>query len=576
MKPSEDVTAFERYCSDFQLGRTDGFLYRIDSGADNRRRRKLRMVIPESLQTEIICASHDDIMSGHGGYYKTLARVTRRFWWANMATMVKAWVATCRVCGARKLPSQPYREPLCPIETWKPMDMVSSDIVGPLPLTEAGNRYFLSMTCLLTKIVEFYPIPDLRAETVARVIVEEWILRYGIMLKLLSDQGGAYISKLFSEVCRLLSCRRLLTTPYYPACNGQAERNQKTIVNSLACYVSTSPRTWDTLIKYVAFSMRTATHESTRESPYYLLYGRDPYLNIEAALMNKDKLREQNVQEYVIELSDNLKRAWEFARQNIKRAQKRQKGNYDRKVKQAILYEGCKVWLHSPALTSVSGKKFAMKYSGPYRVVQLNRPNVQISPLTRPNQLKWVHINRVKPYLELFMFEPGQDRYPHFDLEDDELILPEGQGDRQIEVTAPPEAAGDLHAGQSIEDDAVEDGDVGDDDGADGEAREQLVPPSPPVPPRRYRQRRRLINTGTEEQSEEIGNEDRERRLSEERRRLERSTHPMTTRRQRELGRGEPLADPFRENETDNGPQDQDGAGASQTGATHPYFLRKR
>ena len=41
---------------------------------------------------------------------------------------------------------------------------------------------------------------------------------------------------------------------------------------------------WDEHLQQVLFAYHTKPHESTGESPYYLLYGRDAYLPLDAAL----------------------------------------------------------------------------------------------------------------------------------------------------------------------------------------------------------------------------------------------------------------------------------------------------
>ena len=40
------------------------------------------------------------------------------------------------------------------------MERVAVDILGPLPVTERGNRYILVLTDCFTKWTEVYAIPD--------------------------------------------------------------------------------------------------------------------------------------------------------------------------------------------------------------------------------------------------------------------------------------------------------------------------------------------------------------------------------------------------------------------------------
>ena len=73
--------------------------------------------------------------------------------------------------------------------------------------------------------------------------------------------------------------------------------------------------------------------ESTRESPFFLMYGRDPQLPTEAALTVPQSPDLMEIDSYKSELVHSLADAWKMAQDNVKRAQKRQKAAYDRSAK---------------------------------------------------------------------------------------------------------------------------------------------------------------------------------------------------------------------------------------------------
>lgn len=47
------------------------------------------------------------------------------------------------------------------------------DLMGPLPETTRGNKHVLMVADLFTKWVEAFPVQNMEAETVARVVMQE-------------------------------------------------------------------------------------------------------------------------------------------------------------------------------------------------------------------------------------------------------------------------------------------------------------------------------------------------------------------------------------------------------------------
>ena len=94
------------------------------------------------------------------------------------------------------------------------------DLVGPIfPPTERGNKYILTMTDYATRYPEAFPSKDIQAETVAEALVNMFT-RVGVPKEILIDQGSQFLSAVMKEMCRLLSLKQLVTTPYHPICNG--------------------------------------------------------------------------------------------------------------------------------------------------------------------------------------------------------------------------------------------------------------------------------------------------------------------------------------------------------------------
>ena len=82
----------------------------------------------------------------------------------------------------------------------------------------------------------------------------------------------------------LLGFHKVNTTAYHPQTDGLVERFNRTLTAMLAKTVQRGGRDWDQHLPYVLFAYRASLQESTQESPFFLLYGRDPRLPNESVL----------------------------------------------------------------------------------------------------------------------------------------------------------------------------------------------------------------------------------------------------------------------------------------------------
>ena len=61
----------------------------------------------------------------------------------------------------------------------EPLQAISMDMLGPLPLTERGKRFLLVITDRFSKLTAVVPLRTTNAYSVAIAFCEEWIFKYG-------------------------------------------------------------------------------------------------------------------------------------------------------------------------------------------------------------------------------------------------------------------------------------------------------------------------------------------------------------------------------------------------------------
>ncbi|CAC5414321.1 unnamed protein product [Mytilus coruscus] len=182
-------------------------------------------VVPLCERRKILEYCHDVRTSGHLGVTKTLGKIRLRFYWPGQQDDdVRRYVADCDKCTRRCSGRGSQKR-------------IATDILGELPETENNNKYIVVISDYFTKWTEAFPMPNMEARTVAKILVEEVVARFGIPYTIHSDQEAQYKSKLFSEMCNLLEIDKTRTSPYHPKSVGMVERFNQTLEVMLSSYV---------------------------------------------------------------------------------------------------------------------------------------------------------------------------------------------------------------------------------------------------------------------------------------------------------------------------------------------------
>ena len=141
---------------------------------------------------------------------------------------------------------------------------------------------------------------------------------------------------------------------------------------------------------YLLFAYRVAIQHSTQASPFYLLYGREPRTPTETALSQPRTMYQVDFPDYCVELVAHLSDAWALAHENIAKAQKRQKCQYDKRSSEHKLKVGSRVMVYFPNHVKGKAWKFAQPYFRPYKVLPMLKCNCGTA-LTRDQiLLHWI------------------------------------------------------------------------------------------------------------------------------------------------------------------------------------------
>ena len=114
--------------------------------------------------------------------------------------------------------------------------------------------------------------------------------RHGVPNKVMSDQGREFINSVNSHLFRITGVKHIISLAYHPQTNGLVERFNQTVQRSLLKMVKENENEWETYLESVLFAYRTSKQASTKYSPFYLLYGREPRLPVDLIIEEKEKV----------------------------------------------------------------------------------------------------------------------------------------------------------------------------------------------------------------------------------------------------------------------------------------------
>ena len=94
----------------------------------------------------------------------------------------------------------------------------------------------------------------------------------------MSDNGTEFKNKVFEQVAKELGLEyKLYTPPYHPASNGRIEGFHAFLKACIAKYIAPQLE-WDVLVPLACAAYNFMPNEHSKESPFFLMFGRDPVL----------------------------------------------------------------------------------------------------------------------------------------------------------------------------------------------------------------------------------------------------------------------------------------------------------
>ncbi|MBW0549651.1 hypothetical protein O181_089366 [Austropuccinia psidii MF-1] len=326
------------------------------------------VVVPNdaTIQLSILQKRHDSPLAGHPGQKKTLKLVKPDFHWSSMTQFIKDYVSSCQQCLRNKN-----------------IHHKKFGLLKPLPIPNVDR---------ISRMAVFIPtMSSITSLDLAHLCIKNVFSKHGLPSRIVSDRGPLFVSSFWTNLCQQLKISGDLSTAYHPETYGQTERVNKILEHYLWMYVSYHQDDWNTWLPLAEFAYNNCDHSSTKQSPFFTVYGIDP--QFDSVHITQDNPA-GNLSTKIQSIQQDVKRELEAAINRFKRyADKSRASPPD-------CNPGDMVWLSSKNIKSTRPtRKLSKRWLRPFPI--LKKVSTNPYSLKLPSQWK-----SIRPVLNISLLEP--------------------------------------------------------------------------------------------------------------------------------------------------------------------------
>jgi len=360
-----------------------------------------QVCVPKCLREIVLKQVHD--RACHAGFEKAWTSARQRFWWKSLAEDIHLYIRSCEICARCKPEYNKKKVPQTNIAVAGFMEAWSFDHVGPLTETEGPikYKYILTATEQLSLYTEMFPVITCSAVETAEKLYE-LVCRWGLFSKAQFDRGSAYVSKIMTELMKLLSVKTLFSSSSHPKTNGKLERFHSTLGVALRAYADGNKTNWHKLLPTIAHGFNTTAVTPTGFCPYTVVTGTKPRTLADCLIQPETDLP-TDVHDYVTEITKRVSIIREIAKKNMQGTHELAKQKHDKQGTATPTHEpGDIVYLHREQFKKHECAKLADKFEGPMLILHCG-PNYTYklrNMITGKDSKYMVNACRLRPYTD--------------------------------------------------------------------------------------------------------------------------------------------------------------------------------
>ena len=207
-----------------------------------------------------------------------LNAISRNYFWRGMIKDIEYYVNNCEACLLVKrmkagiVPEMHHYEPKSFNTRWH------LDFLEKLKTSKDGYKHCLVAIESASRFVLVEPVKDLTAETVVDFVFKRIFCMFSVPKIIFTDRGAAFRSKMLEFLNKKMGVETKHSLPYHSQGNGICESDVKRVETILRNYVCNDGSDWPAYCYSTQLAINTSCNRTTNESPYYVVFNRDPTL----------------------------------------------------------------------------------------------------------------------------------------------------------------------------------------------------------------------------------------------------------------------------------------------------------
>jgi hypothetical protein len=306
---------------------------------DGYRRFNGLILVPRTMEHEVIKRYHDDVREGHQGEARTVEKIQRNYYFPGTIRKVRKYIHACDDCQRNKViyrkPHGKMQQQETPTQPWQQitMDFVDMPETKGTASCEKWNQVLVVVDRFSKQTILIPARKNLTAREVYHILWERVFAVFGLPEVILTDMDKVFKSSEWVQLMKDLGVVQLLSTAHHQQTDGQSERKIQELQAYLRGYLDYEQMNWIELLPIAQYALNDAESATTKVTPNFAVFGTIRRNGID---QKEDELP----------LSRRMKIVYQSIKREIEWATQMYKKYYDQKRREGpVIEKGAHVYL---------------------------------------------------------------------------------------------------------------------------------------------------------------------------------------------------------------------------------------